>query len=89
MLRLTVETVGAAETVLKVEGNVVAEWRAFLEHECQALLQHHRPLRLDLSAVSYVDREGLRMLRAFPPDQLILEGCSPLLQELFGQEERA
>ena len=89
MLRLTFETDDAAGPVLRAEGKVVAEWAALLERECRALLQQQPVLRLDLSGVLYVDRDGMRALRAFAPGELVLEGCSPLLQEILGQEERA
>jgi anti-anti-sigma regulatory factor len=64
MLRIREIVDGRGETTLRVEGRIVSEWVSVLEDECWRLLQEpSRRLRVDLSAVTFVDRRGVVALR--------------------------
>jgi hypothetical protein len=64
MLRIRQVSVGSTEATLFVEGRIVSSWVPVLEDECSRVLQEPgRRLRLDLSAVMFVDDEGVLALR--------------------------
>ncbi len=86
MLRLTTVAQNGSGVTLQVEGQIVAEWAAFLERECAALLRESRPVRLDLSGVAYIDDRGVDVLTRLAPGQLTITGCPPLIQELLKGE---
>jgi anti-anti-sigma regulatory factor len=62
-LRITREKGSRARTTLKLEGRIVAEWAALLERECSDLLGAGGSVSLDLTAVRFVDRPGVKALK--------------------------
>jgi len=86
MLRLTRISLGTSEVVLKVQGQIVGEWVALLESECRELLAKERQVTLDLSEVSYLDRQAVRLLREFRLGSLGLVNCPPLVEELLTED---
>jgi hypothetical protein len=85
MLRITPSTASGARE-LKLEGKLMGPWVAELAGACRTE-GDHRPLRLDLQAVSFVDHEGTLLLR-----ELLGRGvevaCSGLVAELLFGEVR-
>ena len=63
VLRITQHEGSDSGSVLRLEGRVVAEWAVLLESECTELLRSHDEVSLDLTEVSFVDREGVEALR--------------------------
>jgi ABC-type transporter Mla MlaB component len=61
-LRITREEGSRSRATLKLEGSVVAEWAALLEHECSDLLRFSTSVSLDLAGVGFVDRAGVEAL---------------------------
>ncbi len=86
MLRLTRTSLGTAEVVLKAEGQIVGDWVALLESECRELLATERSVALDLGDVSYLDRQGVRVLRELTRGSLTLVNCPPLVEELLTED---
>jgi hypothetical protein len=86
MLRITRLADDRAARMLRLEGKLVGPWVAELAVAC-ADEARMEGLRLDLSAVSYVDGEGLRLLRA-----LLGRGaevcCTGLVAEMLFGEKR-
>ena len=62
-LRISRKNRSRSRATLVLEGKVAAEWSSLLERECSTLLRSRPALRLDLAAVDFVDRSGLRALR--------------------------
>lgn len=60
-LRITVVGPRSRATLL-LEGSLVAEWAALLEHECASLLHASTAVSLDLTGVRFVDRAGVEAL---------------------------
>ena len=57
------------ETTLLVEGRIVSEWVGVLERECRQLRREpRRRLRLDLTAVTFIDPRGVAALRRLADD---------------------
>ena len=78
MLKIT-----KGETELKVEGRLVGRWVSLLEEIYEA---HTRTsdaiLVLDVSAVSFADRNGVQLLHRLRSQGVTFHGCSPFLEEL-------
>ena len=67
-------------------GDVIARLATLVEQHADELaelecLDNGKPLKLDLAEVSFVDREGVRLLREFGRRQIALERCSPFIME--------
>jgi len=86
MLRLTRTSLGTSEVVLKAEGQIVGDWVALLESECRELLATERRVALDLSDVSYLDSQAVRILRELTRGSLGLVNCPPLVEELLTED---
>jgi anti-anti-sigma regulatory factor len=90
MLRLTRMPDRSGATLLKAEGQIVAEWVTLLETECLELIREQQQVTLDLGGVSYVDRRGVRLLGELTRHgTLSLVRCPPLVAQLLTEEEAA
>lgn len=87
MLRLTHETPNARTTTLRLEGRLVAGWGTLVARHCEALLQQVETVDLDLSGVSHVDREGVRVLQGLVSPRVRIANCPPLIKELLEERE--
>jgi len=85
MLRLSRTSQGPGETVLKVEGQILADCVEVLEKECLELLGRDRRVLLDLGEVNYLDSRSAHVLRTLAADRVAIVNCSPLLQELLAE----
>ena len=61
-LRITREEGSRSPALLRLEGSVVAECAALLEHECLGVLRSGEAVSLDLAGVTFVDRAGVEAL---------------------------
>ena len=86
MLRVTKIAPNPAFPTLKVEGQIVSQWAAFLAGECAEVLALATRINLDLADVSYIDSNGAEMLRRLPSDRVTLVNCTPLIEELLTRE---
>ncbi len=82
---LRIEKVGddAATVILKLEGRIVAQWVTVLDEECQRVLRRPTPLVLDVAGVTFVDRDGVAMLRKMRNERVQLVNGSVFLRELL------
>jgi ABC-type transporter Mla MlaB component len=62
MLQITREVGSRSQTVLRIEGSLVAEGVGRLLRECFAALRTSEVLRLDLEGVDFVDYAGIEAL---------------------------
>ena len=83
MMRITrvAGTDGVAR--LHIEGRLAGGPVSELAASCEAYLAARLPLLLDLSGVTFVDAEGLRLLQAAGRRGAALTRCSPLLGEML------
>jgi len=86
MLRITQVSHTSALVTLKVEGRVAADWVPLLERECVQHIDRGRVVRLDFSAVSSIDGEGLAMLRKLATSHVEIVNASPFIQALLAGE---
>ena len=73
MLRISVERFSNHHETLRLEGHLVGPWVEQLELSCEQLLGDNKLLTLDLTAVSFVDQDGIALLR-----QLKLRGVATI-----------
>ena len=86
MLRITrLEGHGSIST-LKLEGKLLGLWVTELARSCNELPCLPNGLRLDLSAVTFVDGPGLALLRDLLARGATLSACSGLIAELLHVE---
>jgi hypothetical protein len=85
MLRITKLEENGAGVMLKVEGQVVSDWVSELEHECRRWGTLPVHVCLDFRDVTWIDRHGLRRLRALCGAAVEIVNCPPLIQELLDQ----
>lgn len=86
MLRLTRTSKPPHEVILLLEGQIVAQWVRLLEDECRELLSADRQILLDLSGVTYLDRQAARLLRELSDRSVRLINCPPLVDELVRED---
>ena len=61
----------------------MAEWVSVLERECWRALEDNRPVRLDLSAVTFIDSRGVAVLRQFGASEFEVIKCPEFIRELL------
>lgn len=83
MLRITTVAESNSLVTLKLEGRIVSDWVSVLERECLTLLQKKQPVRLDFSAVTFIDGRGVAMLKRIKSENLQIINCAALLEDLL------
>lgn len=82
MLRITcTHQVGSRETH-KLEGRLVGPWVRELRQLCDVRLGGHQAVTLEIAGLSYVDREGVALLRDLLARGVELERGSRFVTEL-------
>lgn len=85
MLRISAaRSAGSPAVQLRLEGQVVGRWVEELRQACAAFLTPagapEAPLVLDLSEVSFVDADGVALLRDLIRREVSLGPCSPFVR---------
>lgn len=83
MLRITEIFESADSITLTVEGRIVSEWVTVLEQECLKWLQAKPAVLLDFSGVTFIEHNGVAMLKRIASPNLRLINCSALIAELL------
>lgn len=83
MLRISRAAESPSLATLRVEGRVVADWVPVLERECRLALEENMRVRLDLSAVTFVDGRGVAALRHLGAKDLEIINCPEFIGELL------
>ena len=88
MLRITHAQGHDSISTLRLEGKLVGPWVTELARSCNELPCPPNRLRLDLSAVTFVDGPGVALLRDLIGRGATLAACSGLVAELLHLERR-
>jgi ABC-type transporter Mla MlaB component len=88
MLRITHAHGHESVSTLRLEGKLLGPWVAEFARSCDELLCPPNVLRLDLSAVTFVDGPGVALLRDLLGCGVTLTACSGLVAELLHLESR-
>jgi len=81
MLKISQAGKANHSVTLKLEGRVVGPWVGELRQVCETLLSEGRELQLDLTDVTFADVDGVGMLTGFKSRGVILNNCSPFVEE--------
>ncbi|HEV3255615.1 MAG TPA: STAS domain-containing protein [Gemmataceae bacterium] len=88
MLRITHAQGHDSISTLRLEGKLLGLWVTELARSCDELPCSPHYLRLDLSAVTFVDGPGVALLRDLIGRGATLAACSGLVAELLHMERR-
>jgi anti-anti-sigma regulatory factor len=86
MLRITSLAVPESATVLKLEGKLLEPWVDELNAACRKAAMENQLVILDLSALSFVDLQGIAALHDLRSRGFQFEGCSALIIRLLQGE---
>jgi hypothetical protein len=86
VLRITWQAGAGPARTLRLEGRLLAPWVPEVAGACARRAGEGRPLRLDLSAVSFADEAGARCLRDLLGQGVEVVACSPFLATLLHLE---
>jgi hypothetical protein len=89
MLRISEIGGSDGHRLLKLEGRIVGLWVGELAGVSGRVLDAGRTLKLDMAGVSYVDREGLKLLLTLEDRSATLEGMSPFVAEELREAKAA
>ena len=81
MLKITEGWTEDGTAVLYLEGQVVGPWLAEIRRCCELVLATNRRLVLDLTNVSFVEREAITLLREMSGRDVAFTNCSPFVAE--------
>ena len=71
---------------LRLEGQVIGPWVEELRRSCERILEAGGTVTIDLTDVSFLDREGVALVRALTDRKVALLNSSPFITEqLKGQ----
>ena len=68
-------------TILELAGRVVGPWVDELSRSCERVLAIGGTLSVDLGQVSFVDRDGVQLLKRLRARDVALVNCSPFVAE--------
>lgn len=88
MLRITQLADRDSVSTLRLEGKLLGLWVEELARFCSELPCSSNTVRLDLTAVTFVDEPGVALLRELQTRGVMLSGCSQLVAELLHLEAR-
>lgn len=79
-MRIVVQRDAGMSTV-RVEGQVIGPWVQELRRSCDQVLSGGSELVVDLGAVSFVDRDGVEVLRRLGTGGVALVNCPRFVAE--------
>jgi anti-anti-sigma regulatory factor len=79
MLRISLEEFSGQGVTLHLEGHLVGPWVEELRLSCEKILGESKRLTLNLTAVSFVDRDGITLLRSLKTREVLVTNCSLFL----------
>jgi ABC-type transporter Mla MlaB component len=71
---------------LRLEGRVVGPWVEELRRSCERFLEAGDTVTIDLADVSFLDREGVVLVRALADRQVSLLNSSPFVAEQLKEQ---
>jgi anti-anti-sigma regulatory factor len=86
MLKITAIADGPCGVLLKLEGKLLQPWVEELAQVCTHWTDSKHAVRLDLSAVTFVDAAGAQLLREQIRQGIAIAACSRFVAELLHLE---
>ena len=82
MIRITTMADDGQNVRLKVEGRIVENWITEIKKVCTSLLAQKKMIFLDFSHVSFIDRQGVKVLQRVLSDRVEIIGASRLVHPM-------
>lgn len=89
MLKIVADGSSNSPVILSLEGQVIGPWVGELERVCEPILASGSGLSLDLRSVSFLSREGVRLLCRLRDRRVALLHCSAFVAEQLKSLEGA
>jgi ABC-type transporter Mla MlaB component len=80
MLRISRDQATNGSVNIRLEGVITGPWVEETKRVCGAAAAGGHKLRLDLAGISFVDREGVKLLARLQKTNAVLENCSAFLE---------
>ena len=81
MLRIEPNKETVETETLRLEGRVIGPWVDELRRSCEGILSAGSGLTLDLSEVSFIDRDGVELFRKLRNRRVAIVNCSRFVAE--------
>lgn len=81
MLKITDNLGPTSRRIFRLEGRIGGPWIIELQGLCEVALREGSALTLDLSGVSFVERQGVLLLRSLMERHVALIGSTPFVTE--------
>jgi ABC-type transporter Mla MlaB component len=81
MLRISQKENAHGCVALRLEGELAGPWVTEVGRVCSGLVNGEQPLSIDMKEVTFVDRDGVRLLSDLLAQTVELRRCSPFLRE--------
>ena len=88
MFRISVERFSNHHETLHLEGHLIGPWVEQLQLSCEQGIGGGKQLSLDLTAVSFADRDGIVLLRELKARDVAITNCSPVSAHQLKDEGR-
>jgi anti-anti-sigma regulatory factor len=85
VLRITQVESNESSLEMYLEGQLSGPWVAELQQLCEAALGRNRRLRLELSGVSFMDAQGISLIRSLSA-RVSVENCTPFVSGQLSRE---
>ena len=79
MLRISVTEADGEPIKLRLDGQISGRWVELLQRMCEAQLKNGARVNLDLRNVSFVDRDGIALLRSLTHGQVEILNALPFI----------
>jgi len=83
VLRITRTSENGSPVTLKLEGKIHAEWVSLLQQECQTLVREKKDVLLDFAEVTYMDIQGIKLIRSLPARSIRIINAPAFIEELL------
>jgi anti-anti-sigma regulatory factor len=81
VLRIQLLDLQDGTATLQLAGRIAGPWVGELSRSCDRILNAGGSLSVDLREVTFVDRDGVELLRGLSGRQVVLVNCSPFVAE--------
>jgi len=89
MLKITRVEESGTIVLLKLEGKITEQWAVLLDGECRAFLRNRKTLLLDCAGVTYLDAQGVNVLRNLPMKEVTIISAPAIVTELLRIEAQS
>jgi hypothetical protein len=79
ILKISVAKSSSRSEILRLEGHLGGPWVDELCHSCRCVMAAGKRVALDFAGVSFVSREGIKLLKKLQQEDVEVMNCSPFV----------